>query len=182
LLDCDGVAMAGIVARLALGSVFLVAGLFKVLHKPDYRQLRAALPMGESRAIGIGLTVLPFGESLLGVWLLAGTFSDLSLSVAILLLVGFSAFLFMLTRRGYSHGCACFGSSDNFPIGPAHFIRNGLLLISATFALLQNARGCKDTGIVDVPIEVILMVVIILGVSSLAYRGVLEIQSLRSRA
>jgi hypothetical protein len=182
LLVCNGVVIAGVIARLTLGCVFVLAGLAKVLSKPDYRQLRAALPLGSSRATNVGLTVLPFNEILLGLFLLAGKFSNISLSVAICLLIAFSALLFFLARGGYSHGCACFGSSDNFPIGPAHFIRNGLLLLAAVFARFQNERGCRDVGIADVPIQVILMVVIILGTGALVYRGVLEIQNLRTRA
>ena len=182
MFDCDGIIIAGVIARLTLGSVFVLAGLLKVLNKPDYRQLRAALPLGSSRAMDVGLTVLPLIESLLGVFLLVGKFSKISLSIAICLLIGFSALLFLLARGGYSHGCACFGASDNFPIGPAHFTRNGLLLLAAVFARLQNERGCRDVGIADVPIEVIAMLVIILGVGSLAYRGILEIQNLRTRA
>lgn len=180
MFDCDGVVIAGVIARLTLGSVFVLAGLAKVLNKPDYGQLRGAFPFGSSRAMGVGLTALPLIETLLGVFLLAGKFSNISLSIAICLLIAFSTLLLRLARGGYSHGCACFGSSDNFPIGPAHFIRNGLLLLAAVFARLQNERGCRDVGVADVPIEAIAMVVIIIGVGSLAYRGILEIQNLRT--
>jgi len=182
LSDCDGAVIAGIVARLALGSVFLLAGLLKALNKPDYRRLREAVPLGSSHGVGFGLTAMPFIESSLGIWLLVGTSARMSLIITICLLIGFSVLFFSLARSGYAHGCACFGSSDSYPIGPAHFIRNAVLLLAAVFALFQNERGCKDLAAVDLPIEVITMVIIVLGVSAIAYKGVLEIQNFRDRA
>lgn len=101
----------GLVARLALGAVFLWAGLAKAVDRQGSILSVDAydvLPDSLARIVG---TALPWLEIALGVFLILGLFVRFAgAAVAILTLV-FIAGLSQAKARGLPIDCGCFGAS-----------------------------------------------------------------------
>jgi uncharacterized membrane protein YphA (DoxX/SURF4 family) len=101
--------VVGLVARLLLGGVVLVAGLLKVGHlETSARAVRAyqLLPYDVAGVIGYGLPIL---EVALGVLLVLGLFTRVSAFVSGVLMVVFIAGIASAWARGLSIDCGCFG-------------------------------------------------------------------------
>jgi uncharacterized membrane protein YphA (DoxX/SURF4 family) len=101
--------VVGLVARLLLGGVVLVAGLLKVGHlETSARAVRAyqLLPYDVAGVIGYGLPIL---EVALGVLLVVGLFTRVSAFVSGVLMVVFIAGIASAWARGLSIDCGCFG-------------------------------------------------------------------------
>ena len=104
-------------ARLALGSVLVVAGAVKVADpQASVATVRAyeLLPAGLVTVVGWGL---PFAEVLLGVVLLAGVAVRPAAVAAAGLLVVFVAAVASAAARGLSIDCGCFGGGGPVPAG-----------------------------------------------------------------
>ncbi|MCF6470443.1 methylamine utilization protein MauE [Nonomuraea sp. MG754425] len=62
------------------------------------------------------------------------------LAVSGLLLVAFCAWIVLSLHRGQREPCRCFGASAT-PLGPAHLVRNGLLLLVAALGGVALTAG-----------------------------------------
>jgi len=102
-------ALFGVLARLVVGGVWIVAGALK-LPDPDesVRAVRAyqLLPESVVPLVGHGLPVL---EVLIGVCLVLGLLTRLSALVSALLLIAFIFGIASAWARGLSIECGCFG-------------------------------------------------------------------------
>ena len=99
----------GLLARLVLGGVILVAGLLKVGHlETSARSVRAyqLLPYDVAGYLGYGLPIL---EIAIGVLLVLGLFTRFSAVVGGVLMVVFVAGIASAWARGLSIDCGCFG-------------------------------------------------------------------------
>jgi uncharacterized membrane protein YphA (DoxX/SURF4 family) len=99
----------GLLARLVLGGVVLVAGLLKVGHlETSARSVRAyqLLPYDVAGYLGYGLPIL---EIAVGVLLVLGLFTRFSAVVGGLLMLVFIAGIASAWARGLSIDCGCFG-------------------------------------------------------------------------
>jgi uncharacterized membrane protein YphA (DoxX/SURF4 family) len=99
----------GLLARLVLGGVILVAGLLKVGHlETSARSVRAyqLLPYDVAGYLGYGLPIL---EIAVGVLLILGLFTRFSAVVGGLLMLVFIAGIASAWARGLSIDCGCFG-------------------------------------------------------------------------
>jgi uncharacterized membrane protein YphA (DoxX/SURF4 family) len=101
--------VVGLLARLVLGGVVLVAGLLKVGHlETSARSVRAyqLLPYDVAGYLGYGLPIL---EIAVGVLLVLGLFTRFSAVVGGVLMVVFVAGIASAWVRGLSIDCGCFG-------------------------------------------------------------------------
>lgn len=101
--------LVGLLARLVLGGVVLVAGLLKVLHlETSARSVRAyqLLPYDLAGYIGYGLPIL---EVAVGALLVLGLFTRLGAVIGGLLMVMFIIGIASAWARGLSIDCGCFG-------------------------------------------------------------------------
>lgn len=99
----------GLLARLVLGGVVLVAGLLKVGHlETSARSVRAyqLLPYDVAGYLGYGLPIL---EVAIGLLLLLGLFTRFSAVVGGFLMVVFVIGIASTWARGLSIDCGCFG-------------------------------------------------------------------------
>lgn len=128
---------AGVVARLVVGGVWVVAGWLKLADPTEsVRAVRAydLLPEGLVPLVGHALPVL---ELVIGLCLLVGLFVRWTAVVSALLLVAFVIGISSAWARGLSIECGCFGggggpaagASDKYPWEIARDV--GLLLLSA---------------------------------------------------
>jgi uncharacterized membrane protein YphA (DoxX/SURF4 family) len=125
-------AVAGLVASVALGLVFLVSGGSKIAAGPAWPH--EAREMG---APAIVVPVLPWLEIVLGA-VLAMQLAPLVAGIAALsLLVAFTALIVRRLTQGRHPPCACFGSWSRKPLGRTHVFRNvafSVLAVVAVFA------------------------------------------------
>jgi uncharacterized membrane protein YphA (DoxX/SURF4 family) len=99
----------GLLARLFLGVVLIVAGAAKIGHPlTSQRAVQAyeILPMSLAGQVGLAL---PFLEVVLGVLLVVGLFTRPVAVVSTLLMVAFVAGIAQAWARGLTIDCGCFG-------------------------------------------------------------------------
>ena len=129
---------AGVVFRLALAVVFLIAGGSKLPHPwvfvhtvEGYKML----PDGLARPFGLAL---PWIEVLIGLYLLLGLFTRIVAAVSAAVLVLFLVALGVQIARGNTTNCGCVVGIDNpvitwfiggNNIGPFDLVRDGVLLL-----------------------------------------------------
>ncbi len=101
--------VVGLLARLFLGIVLIVAGAAKVgrpLTAQRAVQAYEIMPQGLAGTIGL---VLPFLEIALGVLLVLGLFTRIAAAVGTLLMVAFIIGIAQAWSRGLTIDCGCFG-------------------------------------------------------------------------
>jgi uncharacterized membrane protein YphA (DoxX/SURF4 family) len=99
-----------VVFRLALGGLFIYAGVVKVLDPLDFAQnIRNYRLVGQSLAF-IAAIVLPWLEILAGVALAAGIWKRASALIISGLLVFFILLTLVTIARGLDVECGCFGA------------------------------------------------------------------------
>ena len=141
--------LVGLVLRLVLGGVVLVAGLLKVGHlETSARAVRAyrLLPFDMAGAVGYGLPVL---EIAVGVMLVLGLFTRVNAVVAGLLMVAFIIGIASAWARGLSIDCGCFGNGGTIAAAqtqyPQEIARDvGLLLCAVWLALRPHTAYGLD--------------------------------------
>jgi uncharacterized membrane protein YphA (DoxX/SURF4 family) len=141
--------LIGLLARLALGGVMLVAGVLKVT-KPEVSaravQAYQLLPFDLATYVGYGLPIL---EVVLGLLLVAGLFTRASAAVAGVLLVAFIIGIASAWARGLSIDCGCFGgggfdadAAEKYPWEIARDV--GLLALSLWLVWRPRTRFALD--------------------------------------
>lgn len=131
----------GLLARVVLGAVLLVAGLAKVTDPVgSVQNVLAYEVVGYDLARVIGIT-LPIVEIALGVLLLVGLLTRASAALGGLLMVVFVVGIASAWARGLSIDCGCFGTGG--PVAPedttylVDILRDLLLLGLATWLVVR---------------------------------------------
>ena len=105
----------GVLARLVVGGVWLVAGLLKIPDPAEnVRAVRAYQLLPESIVPTVGYA-LPIVEVLVGLLLILGLLTRISAVLSALLLVAFIVGIAAAWARGLEIECGCFGGGG----GPA---------------------------------------------------------------
>lgn len=105
--------------RLALAAVFLAAGVPKLFDLPGSARAVNAyqlLPWEAAQLVG---AMLPFLETGLGLFLLAGVATRLAAMTGAVLLIVFIAGIASAWARGLSIDCGCFSAGGPLPVGVA---------------------------------------------------------------
>jgi methylamine utilization protein MauE len=143
-------AYTALACRCAIGLAFAVSGISKVAGRRAFAEFVAS--------VGTLARVPPRWRAPLAAAVVA---LELAVPVALLtpaaagglvlaagLLVAFSAAVWSALRRRTGARCRCFGPTSA-PLGPAHLVRNGLLLVVAAVGaalLLAGPPGPTDAG------------------------------------
>jgi len=112
----------GLIARLVLGSVFLVAGALKVTTPEALAKATQAyqiLPHEFAAYVGYAL---PIAEVILGALLIVGLFTRVSAIITSLLLVAFIIGIAQAWARGLSIDCGCFGGGGTVSAGETSYL------------------------------------------------------------
>ena len=130
----------GLVARLVVGGVWIVAGVLKL---PDpaasVRAVRAyrLLPEATVHAVGYGL---PFLEIAVGLLLVLGLGTQVAAAISALLLVLFIVGISTAWARGLQIDCGCFGgggyAADATDKYPGEIARDAGLLLGSLFLVV----------------------------------------------
>jgi uncharacterized membrane protein YphA (DoxX/SURF4 family) len=145
------------VGRIALGAIFLVAAYAKLQpvipgehwSNSSIKISLAYFAMGvdsyqmlSPAAASTVAHYLPFFELVLGIWLVSGIGLRLSSLVSTLAICAFIYAMFSAWRRGLTINCGCFGQGGA-PIGPKDMMRDGLLFLPLSVALLVGSLMIK---------------------------------------
>jgi uncharacterized membrane protein YphA (DoxX/SURF4 family) len=126
--------------RIALGGVFLAAGVLKVGSPNLFAETIAAfriLPQFFIAPLAIGLPLFEIG---LGLYLLLGLFTRVAAIVAGIELLVFAAAIASIVVRGISINCGCFGEADSSPASWLDVLRD-LVLAALTLPLIFVGPG-----------------------------------------
>jgi peroxiredoxin len=138
---------AGIVARLVLFAVFIVAGATKLLDQSGIRKALVGfgVPDALSKPVGIALPVV---EIAIGLALLPqatawpATFAAIGLLCVFLVVIGINL------AKGRKPDCHCFGQIHSAPIGPSTLVLNGVLLALAAVIAVTAMVGAPLPSLV----------------------------------
>jgi hypothetical protein len=148
-----------LIGRIGLAGIFLFAAYSKMAPPPGFSwsvsSVRISLslfangvdsyqmlPPGAVTAVA---NFLPPFELFLGLWLLSGIGLRLSSVVSTLAIGVFIYAMFSAWRRGLTINCGCFGTSST-PIGPKDMMRDGLLFLPLSVALLVGSFWLAGRG------------------------------------
>ena len=120
--------------QLAVGLVFIIAVVPKLLHPTAFAEVVGAYTFVPARALRILPFVLAPIELVVGVTLVTGFFVRFGLIVAFLTLVAFLATVLVALRHGLAIPCGCFGRTGE-PISSRSVVRLSLLVVAAGIAL-----------------------------------------------
>lgn len=109
----------GLVASIALGGLFLLAGASKIAAATAWP--RQALDLGAPAFV---IPLVPWAEIAVGALLVSQLAPVVVAGVAIVILVAFTVLIGGQLARGRRPPCACFGAWSATPIGPWHIARN----------------------------------------------------------
>ena len=112
----------GLLCRLILGGVLLVAGLLKYQHLDKSQMAVRAyelLPISLANFLGI---ILPFLEIAIGILLIIGAAVRVSAVISGLLMLAFSIGIAQAWARGLSIDCGCFGGGGQVEPGTANYL------------------------------------------------------------
>ncbi len=140
----------GIVARLGLAAIFLVAGALKVVD-PAQTQIAVrayeVLPLG---LVGPVATTLPLVELALGTLLVAGAFTRWTALASAVLLVVLMIGVAQAGARGLSIDCGCFGGGGAVDKGstryPQELARDFGALLLALWLLVRPRTALSLDG------------------------------------
>ena len=101
------------VARLALGVIFLVASLDKIMHPQAFSEMIYNYQLLPDRVINLAALVLPWMELVLGLLLILGRALPGSVVLSNLLLLAFFGALMFNLARGLNIHCGCFSTDPS---------------------------------------------------------------------
>jgi uncharacterized membrane protein YphA (DoxX/SURF4 family) len=139
----------GLIARLTLGGVLLLAGFLKY-DETDKSQMAVRayemLPIALANLIGIAL---PFFEIALGILLILGAGIRVSAAVSALLMIIFVVGISQAWARGLSIDCGCFGGGGQVEPGTANYITpllrdTGLLVLGIYLFRYPQSKFALD--------------------------------------
>ncbi|MDE9366011.1 DoxX family membrane protein [Luteipulveratus sp. YIM 133132] len=139
----------GLVARLLLGGVLLVAGLLKITALGTSRTATRAydlMPVDVANFIG---TLLPMLEIVLGVLIIAGLLTRGAARLGGLLMLAFIGGITSAWARGLTIDCGCFGGGGSVGENQTKYLQEilrdaGLALCAAWLVVRPQSRWSLD--------------------------------------
>ena len=137
--------IAPLIARIALGLIFLAAGGLKIAHASDLAATITAFGFGLPPVlVAIAAIALPPFEVLLGVYLIGGWLLPATSVVASALLALFIGVVASVVARGLNVSCGCFGSADTAPATWWTVVRDAVFLIPAIYLVWWCRASERD--------------------------------------
>jgi putative oxidoreductase len=129
--------VAILVLRVAIGLVFVVAGMAKIGHATEFAAQIAGFRLLPQPVIAPMALVLPFLELLLGGYLVVGLFTRASAWTAAVLFALFDAAIASAVVRGMTVSCGCFGPNDTTVTTWPEVARDAVLVVIAIVVALR---------------------------------------------
>jgi uncharacterized membrane protein YphA (DoxX/SURF4 family) len=128
---------AVLVLRVAIGAIFVVAGVSKVGHAPEFAAQIAGFRLLPQAVIAPMALVLPFLEILLGGYLIVGLFTRAAAWIAVLLFAAFDGAIASAVVRGMTVSCGCFGPNDKTVTTWTEVARDAVFVLLAVIVALR---------------------------------------------
>jgi len=126
--------IAPLIARIALGLIFLAAGALKIGHASDLAATITAFGFGLPPVlVAIAAIALPPFEILLGVYLIGGWLLSMTSVVASAMMLLFIGVVASVVARGLHVSCGCFGADDTAPATWWTVLRDSIFLIPGVY-------------------------------------------------
>jgi uncharacterized membrane protein YphA (DoxX/SURF4 family) len=125
--------IAILILRVAIGAIFIVAGISKIGHAGIFAQEIAGFRLLPAPLIAPLAVGLPFFELLLGAYLVIGLYTRIAAVVGTVQLVIFAAAIASAVLRGMSVSCGCFGPNDITTTSWPEVARDAALACVAAF-------------------------------------------------
>jgi uncharacterized membrane protein YphA (DoxX/SURF4 family) len=131
-------------ARLLLGSVWVLAGIAKLRDRDESRDAVLSFGLLPDSAAKAGGTVLPWIELSLGLCLILGLGALYASLTSALLLLLFTGAILITLARGRPVECHCFGQLGRSTLGPGAILRNLFLFSLAALLALSPAPSASS--------------------------------------
>jgi len=125
--------LAVLIARVAVGMIFIWAGASKIGHADVFAAQITAFRIVPHALIAPLALLLPFFEVLLGGYLVAGLYTRVAAVVAAVQLAIFATAIGSAVARGLSLSCGCFGPGDKTVTSWPEVVRDVLFALVAAF-------------------------------------------------
>ena len=125
--------LAVLIARVAVGILFIWAGASKIGHADVFAAQITAFRIVPHALIAPLALLLPFFEVLLGGYLVAGLYTRVAAVVAAVQLAIFATAIGSAVARGLSLSCGCFGPGDKTVTSWPEVVRDVLFALVAAF-------------------------------------------------
>lgn len=137
--------MVALMMRLVVGVAFCAAALGKIRRPHSARDIVDGYEL-DSRLLPI-VRALPLVEGAIGVGAFVAGTSRAAGAGAAVLLVAFSGFIARNLRHGRRGDCHCFGTLHSSSLGWRSQLRNGVLLVAATWIALSARQPSLGSGV-----------------------------------
>ncbi len=119
-----------LLARLALGGIFIAASIDKIAHPAEFAKIVHNYRILPDSAVNVAAIVLPWLEAIIGALIISGIWLPGAVLIAnILLFVFFSALMYNVAR-GLNVHCGCFSTTASAsPQTTWYIIRDSLFLL-----------------------------------------------------
>jgi len=134
----------GILARVALGVIFLVAAWGKIADPASLAKIIHNYNILPDVLINPAALVLPWVEVVIGVCLVTGYACRGASLFATVLLIVFIAAMAYAYFRGYNTQCGCFTTKADEPISPVSLVRDGSMLVLAAVVLAGSFLHARE--------------------------------------
>ncbi len=177
---CGAASLVAAALRLTLGALLVTAAVLKLSQQsglPLYDLIGHSSPRFSLAA----QRALVATEALVGVWLILGWWATGAVIAGTVLIAVLTLAITVLLRRGYTGNCGCFGMIDNRPLGAAHILRNGALLLGSIFILSETyPASCVQLAPWELPTPALLLAIVLLAFVLLTYALLSEVVVLLS--
>jgi uncharacterized membrane protein YphA (DoxX/SURF4 family) len=139
-----------LVLRVGLGAVFLAAGVLKIGHADDFASEIAGFALLPQALIAPLALLLPFLETMVGLYLIAGLFTRFAAWLAALEMAVFAGAIASAVLRGIHASCGCFGPNDHSTTSWPEVGRDlGLVVVASIVALRGPGALAVDRRMED---------------------------------
>lgn len=125
--------VAVLIARVAVGVIFIWAGALKIGHADVFAAQIAAFRIVPHALIAPLALLLPIFEVVLGGYLIAGLYTRVAAVVAAVQLAIFATAIGSAVARGLSLSCGCFGPGDKTVTSWPEVARDAAFALVAAF-------------------------------------------------
>ncbi len=138
-----------VIVRLALGAVFIFAGIDKIRHPAPFSEVIYNYQVLPDELVNVTAVLLPWLELILGGCLVAGLWLPGAIVLANILLLTFFGTLLFNVARGLNINCGCFSTSTEIVGGTTmawYVVRDSFFLSLGGYLLFGLRRLSGDGG------------------------------------
>ena len=126
------------ILRLALGGIFIAAGVVKIINPAGFASDISNYPMLPHEWINLLAITLPWIEVAAGLLLITGPWKRASALAIMLMMVVFLAAISQATARGLNIKCGCFGTVEGRKVGLIALAEDTAMFFAAVWLICRE--------------------------------------------